>query len=393
MKKHGVIINFNQERGGGTILSQEARQLSFRSWDFKAPDGQPPKARQPVEFTEKPHPTQDRLVAADIRPISKQMYPGTVQQSGEKYGFIRLSNGHTVYFNAQVPSKRLQVGDAVKCMAVPGREGRFFALSVELSADRAGAKVRIGVSTRRGTREGKSLNEDAFLICPSAGYEMWLLALADGVSNSQNGWWASNKCMELIWRTLPIYQERLLPSSAPVSGRRIMREWLNEIHRKFLQERDNAPKEFQQATSTLTFAVVRGEKFFWAHCGDTRLYQLSPSVELSAVISSDDIRRQKARGADNRVGLLNHIAAGQPEWERLILSNEGNILPDKGMLLLCSDGVISDYENGKKLNLLKSLRDFQGDVLQKRVEEITEEIAKLGETDDLTLIAFQPGDN
>lgn len=248
--------------------------------------------------------------------------------------------------------------------------------------------ARIGVSTRKGTSAGKSVNEDAFFIAPIAGGKMWLLAIADGVTGSPHGWWASNKCAELIWRTLPNYEEKLLSPNSSESEEKIMQQWLNEIHETFRTERRDEPKEkYKEATSTLTFAVVRESNFFWAHCGNSRLYTLSPYGELTPAFSLDD---QKIQSKEGRTSLSNHIGAPPKDWKGI--SGSDTIPPD-GLLILCSDGVISGNEGFQKINILKTIRDWT-DNLQKGVEEITKKLAELGETggetDDLTLIAFQP---
>lgn len=252
----------------------------------------------------------------------------------------------------------------------------------------AAIKPAIGVSTRKGTSPSKSVNEDAFLIAPMAGGQMWLLAIADGVTNSSNSWWASNKCVELIWRTLPNYEHQFLDPDTSESKKKIMEQWLNDIHNSFLKERQKDLADFKGATSTLTFAVAGEGKFFWGHCGDSRLYKLSPSGKLLSAFSVGD---QKSKSKESRGVLLNHIAAPPKEWKTKFIVG-GDSIPADGMLVLCSDGVISGNEDLQKTNLILTLREFK-DNLQKRVDEITEQIADLGETDDLTLIAFKPGDN
>lgn len=253
----------------------------------------------------------------------------------------------------------------------------------------------IGAFTRKGTRAGKSVNEDAFLVAPIAEGQLWLLAIADGVTNSEQSWWASNKCMELLWRSRSQYERELLdvleaaPSrTAEKKQKEIMKQWLQEIHKDFVQSRRKAPTEFQKATSTLTYAVVCDRQFFWAHCGDTRLYKLPPSGSLSKVIADRFLSRDKDRK------LANHIGASSRDWEPIVGQDA---IPANGLLILCSDGLISGNEKLQKTELLKTLRYTQGNLqkgnLQKRVVEITERVADGGETDDLTSIAFQPREN
>lgn len=260
---------------------------------------------------------------------------------------------------------------------------------VSLRNDRKAAPApmpAIGAFTRKGTRAGKSVNEDAFLVAPIADGQLWLLAIADGVTNSEQSWWASNKCMELLWRSRRQYEGELLEAArsrtADKTAKEIMKQWLDEVRKNFVQSRRNAPTEFQKATSTLTYAVVCDRQFFWAHCGDTRLYKLPPSGNLSAVIKEPNLSRDKERK------LTNHIGASSRNWSPIV---GRDTIPANGMLILCSDGLISGNENLQKTELLKTLRHSQGN-LQKRVVEITERVAEGGEPDDLTSIAFQPGE-
>jgi hypothetical protein len=73
---------------------------------------------------------------------------------------------------------------------------------------------------------GKSVNEVAFLVTPLAQEVLWLLAVADSVSRNERSWWASDKCMERLWRSRGQYEQQLLDKVSR-SEPEWMRRWLD----------------------------------------------------------------------------------------------------------------------------------------------------------------------
>jgi serine/threonine protein phosphatase PrpC len=388
--RHGVVVYVDADNAFARVLSQTGHFLPFLLREWRGPRNGPER-HQPVRFTEAPHPReQGRLVARDVRPVDDlPRLPGSVMTFREGgFGFVRLDDGRSVYFNAQcIPVSDLRHGDRVECMVVPGREAHtLFALSLTQSTavQEVGIERRrpaLGAWTQKGTRGGKSVNDDGFLVWELAGGEMWLLAVVDGLSQPPRGWWASDKCLELLWRWLAPYQEQLLQTDNP---EQVMDEWIDTIHYEFGRERRQASVEYHDVSSTLTVAVVRGGNVYYAHCGDTRLYIWSPmQARPRAVILDPDITASKGPRGE----LRNHIAAYKGDWAPMVGKD---VLPPGGMLLLCSDGVVGGKNSLQKFDILTRCLTDRGS-LQQRTRNAVQQIGAV-ETDDLTLITFQPGD-
>lgn len=390
----GVIIRLDHDKRFGVVLTAQNDRLPFLFSEFKSPLEQL-QDRASVSYDVAPHPYQsDRNVAKNVRSVRLEPADGVVVVQQTSYGFIRLDDGRSVYFNRHTCSLDLSVGTPVRCAYAVQPDGRLFALSVDLNQrkeahEKTSQGPEIALSSRKGSHVNKSFNDDSFLITDMANGSMWLLAVADGVSNPPNGWWASNKCMELLWRSRTKYEGRLMAGLGGESDQEIIHDWMNEVHREFLRSRRVAPPEFQQCTSTLTFVVAKGRNIAYAHCGDTRLYRLSGKGEFVGLIS-DRLESQRAKGRDGRLGLVNHIASASRDWDLGTVVNSFT-LERSAVLILCSDGVISSDEKREKRELLRSLRSSEAP-LQEQAEQITNKITQMGERDDLTLIAFRPED-
>jgi serine/threonine protein phosphatase PrpC len=280
-------------------------------------------------------------------------------------------------------------------MVVPGSLGRLMALQVlpvsPLAAPPSvlAKKPAIAAVTRKGSRWGKSVNEDAFLVTPLAQEELWLLAVADGVSRTKRSWWASHKCMELLWRSKGHYEQQLLDKVSR-NEPEWMRRWLDQVHQEFLDERSKNDRDSDDSTSTLCFVVVRGYDFFYAMCGDSRLYTMEHGK--SPIAMESEIRGKQTTSRSKNI-LNNHIAADSAEWNLYLRTGSGRIVPG-GMLLLCSDGAVTTNDPEKlsvssKFALLHNLSRVQ-EALQEKTEAVVNSIAELGEQDDITLLAFRP---
>lgn len=403
--KFGLLLEFDPRTRDGVILLPNNARRRF----YLAPSDIPMqefRPARPVQFLERwitpNHCEIESVKPADLSSIP--FHPGRVKfvRSFGDYAFVTLDDGRDAFVRGElIRDDALQPGQRVRCHVIAGVEGRWFTLAIE-NAERLRSQPtppQIGVSTRKGRAPAKHVNEDAFLVQPLADGRMWLLAIADGVSEPRNGWWASDKCLELLWRSRDAF-EQAYPNQL---NKTFMHERIDEIHQEFLRWRRGAPAEFQQATSTLTFAAVLPEerKVFYAHCGDSRLYILDTAdprshharntgAHLRGLIS-EQLESQRGRGRGGRLGLSNHIAAGAQNWNPVVGVDE---IGHKGLVLLCTDGVVSrdrsEYRN-RKQEFLKTLIERR-DGFQALVDDIIANIASLGEPDDLTLVALRPAD-
>jgi serine/threonine protein phosphatase PrpC len=239
--------------------------------------------------------------------------------------------------------------------------------------------------SQRGHRVSKSVNDDAFLVSDLPG-GLWLLAVADGVSKPSHGWWASDKCTELLWRSARDFAPILLEAADRDQDQNAMGDWIRSVRDDFLAERRRQSLvDYQSATTTLTFAVVRGRRVLFANCGDTPLYFFKKKLgSLKKVIDVWARSRGKVHGQTH---LTQHMAASKKDWHPMVGSAE---LDSGDLVVLCSDGVASGDRSNEKHQLLNAGLGDQRRDLQQRVTSVVSQIAELGEADDLTLLAFRP---
>src|SRR5262249_55575319 len=160
------------------------------------------------------------------------------------------------YFPSNCTTERdLQRGQRVECTVAPGQDGRMFALTLRRSGGPAPGTKRAaipimtcGAASQRGKRANKSVNDDSLLVKELA-RGRGLLAVADGVSKPSHGWWASDKCTELLWRSASKFAPRLFDASDRDQQLKIMGDWIRSVHEDFLSERRRQTlPEYQSAT-------------------------------------------------------------------------------------------------------------------------------------------------
>jgi len=403
----GVIVRV--ERTWGMILLQDGRSLPFRREHYSSDSERQPVSRLPVRVSVQPHPSETgRWVCRNVRPLEEeghaQWADGTVLvESPNEYanGYIQLaSEPHgTASYRKTVLTAPLLDGHQVRCLIVPRKIGEWFALRVEPKKASAIAaatfQVKMAAATRKGCHSAKSVNEDAFLAAVLAGGEFWLAAVADGISGTRESWWASILCMQLLWDSREAYEKELL-DSFDRRATAIVSAWINEIHEGFLTERARLDK-YREANATLTFAVGRrgGRRYAWASCGDGRIYEFGPTDgQAVAVISDDDLRGQRVSTVGAKNQLLTHIGADRRDWESRLVRERP--LPAGGRVLLCSDGVITQRADPpipllKKFAIINSLAKLRGEQeMQEGVMKALDNVAALGEQDDMTLVMVWP---
>ena len=138
-----------------------------------------------------------------------------------------------------------------------------------------GIVCSIGVGSDRG---GRATNQDNYLVCRD-GALRWrdgerevvnaapdraevLLAVADGMGGHEDGDVASAAAVQAI--------SRLYLRGAPRDPEAELREFVLETHAR-VRERVALNGEVKMGT-TLTVAWINGDRVYWAHVGDSRLY-------------------------------------------------------------------------------------------------------------------------
>jgi len=380
--RYGIVISAGGGGKLGLILADDSQERRF-----VPVDGQELGPKAPVSFVDD-FGLGSPPLAADVRLVTDiQTFDGRVVHVVEgSFMIVGLRNKRQVYVAGQlIRDRSYQRGEVVRCASVPGKiKGRDFALTIEPAAAVPTAKPpEIGVSTRRGASRDKSVNEDAFLVHPLDGQRStWVVAVADGVSRSPQAWWASDRCMQVIYRTAGRYGLRV----ASGGGKLLMREWMNTLREEFHHDRGTAPTEYRESTSTVMLAVVRGRQVVWGSSGDSRIYELGQDPTSNQpklwVRNNPRLATQMLQG---RKVLVQHVGVGSNSWSPKVGAFDLGL---SNLLLLSSDGVTAHDDRMPKSRQLMELA--KASELQPAVEGVTTAIAQLGETDDLTLVVVRP---
>ena len=235
-----------------------------------------------------------------------------------------------------------------------------------------GGRVEIGVVCSVGigeARGGRSSNQDNYLVCRS-GTIRWLgkdaeevvdtverpevlLAVADGMGVHEDGEIAAAAAVQAM--------SRLYSRPLPATPETELAGFVHEAHTR-VRERVRQNGEVNMG-STLTVAWLIGNRVYWAHVGDSRLYHLRSDriTRISRDQTREEFARRDRRPVPSHAGYLaqNFIFGSRG------LGNDAALRIDPGVdtgaftlragdrLLLCSDGLhgrLGDEQIGDTLS-------------------------------------------
>jgi serine/threonine protein phosphatase PrpC len=200
-------------------------------------------------------------------------------------------------------------------------------------------ELSVGYATQAGKRE---LNEDYCGAVTPEGAELAargaLLAVADGVSGNGEGREAAEYAVRGL---LADYYATPETWEVPLALDRV----LQSINRWLISQRVADKTQAGMAT-TLSLLVLRGNRFYLGHVGDTRIYRLRQGELLQLtqdhVWDRPDMRHVLKRA----VGLDQHLAVDYADGE----------LQPRDRFLICSDGVWESL-GSKRIHELLLLHD------------------------------------
>jgi len=193
----------------------------------------------------------------------------------------------------------------------------------------------VGYATQAGKRER---NEDFCGVVTPEGAELAargaLLAVADGVSGNGEGREAAEYAVRGL---LADYYATPETWEVPLALDRV----LTAINRWLISQRVSDKTQAGMAT-TLSLLVLRGNRFYLGHVGDTRIYRLRQG-ELMQLTQDHVWDRPDMRHVLKRaVGLDQHLVVDYAD---------GELLP-RDRFLICSDGVWESLGNKRLHELL-----------------------------------------
>jgi protein phosphatase len=239
----------------------------------------------------------------------------------------------------------------------------------------------------------RELNEDSLLALTatlagnSGSLPFGVYIVADGMGGHQYGEVASNAAIRIvagyILRKFQPYLFSIKPSPPDESLQEIMQTAVREAQRIIQNE---APS----SGTTLTAALVLGQQVTIAHVGDSRAYHIYPDGRAEVVTRDHSLVK--------RLEELGHISPTEAENypHRNVLYRalgQGEILeadvftlsfPQKGYLMLCSDGlwgVVADQDINKIIREAPSL--------QRACQSLVEAANAAGGPDNISVIIAQ----
>ncbi|MEZ4643070.1 MAG: protein phosphatase 2C domain-containing protein [Chloroflexota bacterium] len=212
-----------------------------------------------------------------------------------------------------------------------------------------------------------------------------LYIVADGMGGHKNGHIASKiasrtaakHIIEKIY--LPLLNIDGTPTSTPIQE--ILEEAVVLAHKALYD-----PTEESDSGTTLSIALVLGRRLYAAHVGDSRIYLLSGdklemvTTDHSLVQRLQDVGQlttEEATFYQYRHVLLRAVGQG----EEIAVDTYTRLLPKKGKLLLCSDGLcglVADFEIAMILQ--------QDHTVAELAEELSDAAMEAGGYDNITAI-------
>ncbi|MBR2327825.1 MAG: Stp1/IreP family PP2C-type Ser/Thr phosphatase [Clostridia bacterium] len=139
--------------------------------------------------------------------------------------------------------------------------------------------------------------------------------------------------------------------------------------------------------TTLVLAVIRGNRLFYTHLGDSRLYAVDESgikrltKDHSYVQEMVDIGKITAKEAENHPNkniITNAIG--------IMINAENEVIAENlngKRLLLCSDGLSNMLDDGKLLEII-----YKYGITEKCVDVLIEKANKKGGNDNITAVIY-----
>lgn len=220
-------------------------------------------------------------------------------------------------------------------------------------------EVGYGLSTGRQ----RTHNEDAFFTLTTmfsyneSELPFGLYIVADGMGGHRNGEIAS----ELAIRTVAGYilKEIYCPMMGlnPEPGELSFRE---VFHDSIEKANDEIIRNSYGGGTTITAILIVGEQMTIAHVGDSRVYEIDPEGNLTALTRDHSLVKrlqelgqitpEEAAIHPQRNVLYRALGQGEPFEPEIISTNR----PKSGSLLVCSDGLWSIVESDTLEEIIKS---------------------------------------
>jgi protein phosphatase len=218
-------------------------------------------------------------------------------------------------------------------------------------------KITIGAATDVGKR--KTVNEDAFAFFPPEKGQNHpkglLLALADGMGGRAGGARASKIAVDTLMKWF--YDD----PAGDITGS--LQRAFAAAHEAVIEAGDK-DLQVQGMATTLTAAVLHGDRVYHAHVGDSRAYiadagGLRSITEdhsyVASLVRAGAITEEQAKTHPHRNLVTQAIGASKEL--RVDLSPRPHAIEDGSAVLLCCDGLYKDLSDAEILEAIRSTPD------------------------------------
>lgn len=249
-----------------------------------------------------------------------------------------------------------------------------------------------GAHTDVGTK--KNINQDAVIlkVGNSSCGKIAFAVICDGMGGLQQGEVASGMlCQE--YEKWFRYELPLLVKAG------LTCDSFEKSLEKVTAQADGVMKQYaisqhMQMGTTATLLLILEEKYYIFHIGDTRVYQITGNhikqlttdhTYVQQQIQRGIMSEQQAQTATGRNVLLQCVGASQvlkPE----VLKGE---IRDNTVFLLCSDGFRHQLEKWEIFEQLNPLTLQSEELLQARLQMMTEWNKSRGESDNISVVALK----
>ncbi len=242
--------------------------------------------------------------------------------------------------------------------------------------------LRFAAGTDRGlVRDG---NEDSYRIIEKSSQNPYVYIIADGMGGHNCGEVASRMAVDYISKCVEQDGRRLL---SPQGMEREIRRMVEDTNASIFETSLQKPEASGMGT-TLTMAVITGERVVVAHVGDSRLYLIHDEVieqitedhtYIWELIKNGSLTREEAE-FHPRKHVITRAIGTSPDLEIDMLDLE----TERGdILLLCTDGLTNMICDDEIYRILKSNEP------EAACEALIEAAKSKGGEDNITVIVIK----
>lgn len=232
----------------------------------------------------------------------------------------------------------------------------------------------------------KKVNQDSLTlkIAKIDGRMVGLVVVCDGVSGMQKGELASativrgfDQWFKEVFAVKETWQEKELRDS--------MSELINSLNQEIISY---AKEENVSLASTLTAVLFYEDKYYLAHIGDCRLYEIYDSVRqiskdhtwIAMELAKGNMTREQAMKDPRKNMLLQSVGATE---ELDIFWHSGNLIQN-ATYLVCSDGFRHLLSEDEMFQFLHPSKNRDAEQIHKNISSLVERTKERGEKDNIT---------